>query len=81
MAAWKGHTTVVQKLLAAGAAINTAEVSGMTPLMLAVTGKHLETVQVLIEAGADPRLADKDGRTARDLAADNPDIGNLLQLP
>uniref|UniRef100_A0A7S1ALF4 Uncharacterized protein n=1 Tax=Noctiluca scintillans TaxID=2966 RepID=A0A7S1ALF4_NOCSC len=43
---------------------------GMTPLMCAVVGNHLEVVRVLLEHGADPHSRDnnEDGLTALDYA-------------
>ena len=39
-----------------------------TLLHLAVTGRHIEMVRLLLQHGADPRAADGDGRTPIDLA-------------
>jgi ankyrin repeat protein len=54
-------------LIKAGANIHARSVFGATPLHLAVhsvvTKASLETVRVLISAGADPNVADQDGRT------------------
>ncbi len=38
--------------------------------MMAAERGHAEVVAVLLAAGADAGLRDRDGRTARDLAAD-----------
>jgi ankyrin repeat protein len=42
-----------------------------SPLMWAVALGNLETAQMLLEAGADPNLKDKDGRTPLSIAAEN----------
>ena len=60
-AAEKGNTSRVEKLLLAGADINTTNKSGFTPYMAASTNGHLETMQILENAGAkkiapDPEL-------------------------
>ena len=37
--------------------------------MFAIHGKHLETAQVLLDAGADTRVVNEAGRTAEELAS------------
>jgi len=55
----------VPLLLQAGAAVNRAlEYSALTPLMLAAWKGHAETVQLLLEAGADPTAKSSLGETA-----------------
>ena len=49
LAAENGHTDIVCKLLEAGASIDKPDWSGDTPLLAAVTGNHLETVQELLK--------------------------------
>ncbi|MGO0060089.1 ankyrin repeat domain-containing protein [Brevibacillus fluminis] len=56
LAAKNGETSVVQDLLARGAAINVRDAAGRTPVLLAAHGSHIETVRFLIEAGADVNL-------------------------
>jgi ankyrin repeat protein len=53
---------------------------GTSPLHEAARGGHLETVQILIAAGADRATRDRDGRTAGELAAENGHaaVGKLL---
>eukprot|EP00386_Alphamonas_edax_P007153 GDKI01023650.1.p1 GENE.GDKI01023650.1~~GDKI01023650.1.p1 ORF type:complete len:207 (+),score=63.53 GDKI01023650.1:73-693(+) len=41
-----------------------AENGGQTPLMSAVLGGNVEAVRVLLKAGADPNIGEKDGYTA-----------------
>lgn len=69
LAAGNGHTRVVGILAAAGAAVDGVELTrGWTPLIWAAKRGHGETVQLLLELGADPAVADRQGRTARDWA-------------
>ncbi len=43
----------LQKLVKAGTNINSQDTRGRTALLVAVEGHHLESVKVLLEAGAD----------------------------
>ena len=47
-----GHTETVKLLLDSGAAVDTQDEYGMTPLMRASRGRHTETVKLLRDAGA-----------------------------
>jgi ankyrin repeat protein len=55
--------------------------AGRTALMAAAQAGRAETVRVLLAAGANPRLAAADGRTALAIARDarNSDVAALLQ--
>ncbi len=57
-AAEEGDTPTLLQLLAAGAAINSRDAQGRTPVMAATHGNHVETVQALIDAGADIDIQD-----------------------
>jgi ankyrin repeat protein len=62
--ACKGYNQFTDILLHSGAEINaTLEGSGCTALLCAVRMEHTETVWLLIEAGADPEIADEQGNT------------------
>ena len=56
-------------MLAHGAALDAADNRGRTALMIAAALGDAATVDVLLKRGADRALKDKDGKTARDLAA------------
>jgi ankyrin repeat protein len=45
---------------------------GWSPLMYAANAEHPKVVELLFEHGADPARRDRYGRTARDIAAQNP---------
>ena len=63
-AACRGSNQLIDILLSSGAEINVSVgLSGRTALMCAVEWKHTETVKLLIEAGADLEMADKQGNT------------------
>lgn len=66
-AALAGHTEVVECLLQNGAAVNSqAQEAGFgeTPLMDAAENKHVDTVKVLLNHGADPQIYNSDGYSA-----------------
>jgi ankyrin repeat protein len=59
----------VEYLISKGANVDKqASEGGNTALMEAARGGHLKVVAALVEAGADPQLRNKDGKTAGDLA-------------
>lgn len=58
----------VQLLLECGAEVNAVDNSGGTPLMGAAWFGALQSVELLLRAGADATIKDQKGRTARDLA-------------
>ena len=55
-----GHTSIVRYLLDGGAPVNTQDVKGCTPLMLASTLGHSEVVRALVDYGADVNVLAKD---------------------
>ncbi len=67
-AAHLGHDGVVRELIRAGAPLDHVNNLGWTALIEAVIlgdggPRHAETVRLLLEAGADPKLADRNGIT------------------
>ncbi len=67
-AAHLGHDGVVRKLIEAGAPLDHVNNLGWTALMEAVVlgdggARHAKTVRALLEAGADPQIADRQGIT------------------
>ena len=50
-----------------------------TPLLLAVYKGHIPVIKTLLEYGANPNSANKDGITPLKLAQKNPQILTLLQ--
>ena len=54
LAAYAGHTTIVQALVERGADVDKQNDRGQTPLAGAVFKKYDEVVNVLVAAGADP---------------------------
>lgn len=72
-AAQRGHDGVVSRLLAAGAPVDHVSRLGWTPLLETVVlghggARHQATLKALLDAGADVTLADRQGRTALQLA-------------
>ena len=69
-AARAGDGAAVRSLVAHGASPNeTGGVNGWTPLEHAVHKNQLESVKALLDAGADPNLADRAGTTPLIMAA------------
>jgi ankyrin repeat protein len=55
-AAGSGDATFVTQLLEQGSSVNERTASGLTPLMAAVIGGHVDVVRVLLASGANPNL-------------------------
>lgn len=64
IAADKGYSTEVLRLLDKGAEINYSTYDGVTALMYAAQRGHNKVVQILLEKGADPNLKPNDGNSA-----------------
>lgn len=60
----------VRRLLDLGAQPDAVDNRGWSALMIAAERGHAEVVAFLLERGADPTIAGKDGRRAADLASD-----------
>jgi len=77
-----GRTDVMRLLVKHGLDLNARGLyNGYTPLHDAVSGNHLETARVLIEAEAKTNIQGHDGKTPLDIAKENgnQDIVRLLQ--
>lgn len=66
-------------LIEAGAAINTRNHRGETPLMLAVSSGDMDLVKTLVEGGAELNFVNQEGHTALSLANLDPTISNYLK--
>ena len=71
---------VVKELIAAGAEVNAVDKFGYTPLLYAATVDfgNADTIKPLLEAGADPSIKSKDGKTARIQASGIPHLRAAL---
>jgi ankyrin repeat protein len=85
-AAHLGHDGVVRELIRAGAPLDHVNNLGWTALIEAVVlgnggPRHTRTVRDLLEAGADPRISDRNGSTPLQLAQARgyTDMVSLLQ--
>ena len=58
-AAGAGRLDAVERLLRDGADVNARDARGRTAAM----GEHVRVVRALVDAGADPTIADRDGVT------------------
>ncbi len=83
-AAHLGHAEVVRRLIAAGAPLDHVNNLGWTALIEAVIlgdggPDHVATVRALVEAGADPAIADRSGVTPLAHARDR-GYGEIAQI-
>ena len=80
IAAYKGHTDIVELLLNNGAQIETQNNDGDTALMRAVINNSIDAALVLLVHGANIEAEDKQGHTPLIVAAQNGlmDMANLL---
>lgn len=79
-AACAGNTATITRLIAAGADPNYQNSQINTPLMWAVTHRHLDAARVLLASGADVNRQDVLGGTALIVAAANGDLPMLEML-
>ncbi|XP_041348860.1 uncharacterized protein LOC121368269 [Gigantopelta aegis] len=76
VAAAFGHKMIVEKLLEAGACVNSTTESGVTPLMLACLHGHLELVKMLLDKGAEYMVTSKIGNCSIHFAC----LGNQTEV-
>jgi E3 ubiquitin-protein ligase HECTD1 len=69
-AAWFNRPAAVRFLIAHGAAVNGANLTGFTALHHAAENGSLEAARALLEGGADPGAPNYLGQTPRDVARD-----------
>ena len=68
---------VVAALIKAGADVNAQNEKGWSPLHVAVAyNKKPAVITALLEAGANPKARDYEGKTAFDLIEDNDELKN-----
>lgn len=66
-AVWRDDAVLCRELLKTGPRVN-LKAHGETPMFYAARLQRLKTLDLLIEAGADPTIADRRGRDAVDIA-------------
>jgi len=77
-AAEAGNVDRLREILSAGADVNAPDPEGMTLLMRAARGGHLEAVFLLLDFGANPSIVDTGKMTASDHASIYPQIVQVL---
>lgn len=70
--------SLASDLIANGAKVDVVDAGGWTPLLIASANGKRDLVATLLDAGADPAKANGDGQRAIDLAADHPEVRDLL---
>ncbi|HEX8040072.1 MAG TPA: ankyrin repeat domain-containing protein [Chryseosolibacter sp.] len=75
LAAHYGQPEIVKLLLAKGAGLDAfaSNAIGNTPVMAAIAGRNLEVIRLLVSAGANLLLKDKNGYNALDAAGASKD--------
>ena len=66
-AASMGDESMLRALLEGGGSVSAVDPDGWTPLHAALDGGHRGCADILTQAGADPSVQAKDGRTAADM--------------
>lgn len=66
-AVWRDDDVLCRELLKTGPRLN-LKAHGETPIFYAARLQRLKTLELLVEAGADPTIADRRGRDAVDIA-------------
>ena len=71
---------VTFQLVQLGADVNSATVTGRTALLGAAANGHIQTVELLLRCGADPKLKDRNGRSVLVVAKEKGrhDVARLL---
>ena len=67
-AAFENRIEIAQLLLDHGADVNAVDALGRNALREAILAKHTEMVELLLQAGCNPRQKDTDGNTMADIA-------------
>lgn len=78
IAAWYGAANVTRLLLERGFAVDARDPYGATPLIEAAMHDAMETAELLLAAGADPKACDVIGKTSLDHAGDLDVVRRLL---
>lgn len=79
--AYTGNYSEVKRLITLRANPNVVNLNNTTPLMYAAQIGRIEIVRVLLDAGADAKLIDNEGKTAQDYAGEsgNEHVVNLIK--
>jgi hypothetical protein len=77
--AWEGQDALVESFLEMGADVDARDEFGQTPLMIAVSQGHFDTVRVLIEGGADVTATDTEGQRVLSFADDDEIVELLIE--
>jgi ankyrin repeat protein len=70
----------MRQLLSRHLLLNETDENGVTPLHIAVDSRQAACVRLLLEAGADPMVRDRQGRNAFDAALKIPDLRDLKTI-
>lgn len=76
-AGWTGDVAAIERLVAAGAVIDTRDGHGRTPLHIAAHARQREAMRALVRLGADPRALDAQRYDTVTIAAVADDIETM----
>ena len=79
-AAQSNHLSLLRQIAQGGGNVNVTNALGRTAAHYAIAQKKLVALQVLLDNGANPNLADNDGNTLYDLWSEHKDRGKLELL-
>jgi ankyrin repeat protein len=80
VAAFHGHTDLVERFLKLGAEVDSRSIEGYTALHLAAVQRRFLVARILLDSGADPNMGGKHGYTPLHYAAINNDIALAILL-
>ncbi len=80
-AAWDNRADAVRFLVANGATVNLANITGFTPLHHAAENGSLEAAEALLKAGADPTWPNSAGETPAEVARKrmHPEVAAVIE--
>lgn len=74
----KGHESIVEKLIKAGANVDQQDKNQWSALMWAMTNQHKVITKLLLDHGASPEIKSSSGRTAFDFASSHGEMSEYL---
>jgi len=80
-AAYFDEAEILTLLIDKGVGLNEVDSDGNSALMIAAMNGHIKSAELLMTAGSDPKLINKEGKSALDLVPRNVDVWTQLLSP